>query len=227
MMLVAVVVIAVAGFAVYRLNGIFGSHDVTSTASGNDNEIVPFNPKHVVIEVYGAPGTIATITYLDVDAQPQRVDDTTLPWSYDTTTTQPAVFVNVSGPGRRRLDRLPDHDRRRRQGRENGQHLERLHLLPGQVRMTAPQLRPRSAHGADRRDATRLSRIAHTIRVLCVPIVIFWVLVAALTQRARPPARGGRRTAQRGAELSGLAVAAGVQAASARSSRSSTPTARR
>ena len=31
MLLVAVVVIAVAGFAVYRLNGIFGSHDVTST----------------------------------------------------------------------------------------------------------------------------------------------------------------------------------------------------
>ncbi len=28
MLLVAVVVVAVAGFAVYRLNGIFGSHDV-------------------------------------------------------------------------------------------------------------------------------------------------------------------------------------------------------
>jgi hypothetical protein len=99
MVLVAVVVIAVAGFAVYRLNGIFGSHDVTSTGSGNENEIVPFNPKHVVIEVYGPPGTVATITYLDVDAQPQRVDDTTLPWSYDTTTTQPTVFVNVSAQG--------------------------------------------------------------------------------------------------------------------------------
>ncbi|MFY9918835.1 MAG: MmpS family transport accessory protein, partial [Mycobacterium sp.] len=30
MLLVAVLVIAVAGFAVYRLNGIFGSKDVTS-----------------------------------------------------------------------------------------------------------------------------------------------------------------------------------------------------
>ena len=99
MLLVAVVVIAVAGFSVYRLNGIFGSHDVTSTGSGNDTEIVPFNPKHVVLEVFGPPGTVATITYLDVNAQPQRVDDTTLPWSYDTTTTQPAVFVNVSAQG--------------------------------------------------------------------------------------------------------------------------------
>jgi MmpS family membrane protein len=99
MLLVAVLVVAVAGFAVYRLNGIFGSHDVTSTPSGAENDIVPFNPKHVVLEVFGAPGTVATITYLDVHAQPQRVDDATLPWAYDTTTTDPAVFVNVSAQG--------------------------------------------------------------------------------------------------------------------------------
>lgn len=99
MYLVAVLVIAVAGFAVYRLHGIFASHDVTSTPSGSDNNIVPFNPKHVVIEVFGPPGTVATITYLDVNAQPQRADDVTLPWAYDTTTTQPAVFVNVTAQG--------------------------------------------------------------------------------------------------------------------------------
>jgi len=45
----------------------------------------------VVMEVFGPPGTVATITYLDVNAQPQRVDAATLPWAYDTTTTQPAV----------------------------------------------------------------------------------------------------------------------------------------
>jgi hypothetical protein len=99
MLLVAVLVIAVAGFAVYRLNGIFGSHDVTATPSGAENDIVPFNPKHVVMEVFGPPGTVATITYTDVNAQPQRVDDAPLPWAYDTTTTQPAVFVNVSAQG--------------------------------------------------------------------------------------------------------------------------------
>lgn len=96
MLLVAVVVLAMAGFAVYRLNGIFGSHDVTSTPSGADNDIVPFNPKHVVMEVFGPPATVATITYLDVNAQPQRADAVTLPWACDTATTQPAVFANVS-----------------------------------------------------------------------------------------------------------------------------------
>src|ERR1700754_1044536 len=99
MVLVAVVVVAVAGFAVYRLHGIFGSHHSTSTASGFSNEIVPFNPKHVVLEVFGPPGTVATISYLDVEAQPQRVDNATLPWSYDKTTTDPAVFVNVMAQG--------------------------------------------------------------------------------------------------------------------------------
>lgn len=98
-LLVAVAVIAVAGFTVYRLHGIFASEDVTSTPSGAVNDIVPFNPKHVVMEVFGPPGTTATITYLDVNAQPQRADNVALPWAYDTTTTQPAVFVNVAAQG--------------------------------------------------------------------------------------------------------------------------------
>ncbi|WP_319432730.1 MmpS family transport accessory protein [Mycobacterium sp. RTGN5] len=99
MLLVAVAVVAAAGLAVYRLHAIFGAEDVTSTPSGAGNDIVPFNPKRVVMEVFGPPGTVATITYTDVNAQPQRADAVSLPWSYDTTTTQPAVFVNVAAQG--------------------------------------------------------------------------------------------------------------------------------
>ncbi|MBI3227880.1 MAG: transport acessory protein MmpS [Mycolicibacterium cosmeticum] len=99
MFLVAIAVILIAGFTVSRLHGVFASEDVTSTPDGAGNDIVPFNPKHVVIEVFGPPGTVATITYMDVDAQPQRADDVTLPWAYDTTTTQPAVAVNVTAQG--------------------------------------------------------------------------------------------------------------------------------
>jgi hypothetical protein len=99
MPLVAVAVVLAAGFAVYRLHGIFGAHNVTSTAGALSDQIVPFNPKRVVMEVFGPPGTVATITYTDVNAQPQRADAVSLPWSYDTTTTQPAVFVNVAAQG--------------------------------------------------------------------------------------------------------------------------------
>jgi Mycobacterium membrane protein len=99
MLLVAVVVVVVAGFGVYRLHGIFGAHHSTATPRGFANEIVPFNPKHIVLEVFGPPGTVATINYLDVNAEPRHADDVTLPWSYDNTTTQPAAFVNVMAQG--------------------------------------------------------------------------------------------------------------------------------
>ena len=55
MVLLAVVVIAVSGFTVYRLHGIFASQDVTSTPNGLVNDTAPFNPKRVVIEVFGPP----------------------------------------------------------------------------------------------------------------------------------------------------------------------------
>jgi hypothetical protein len=53
----------------------------------------------VLVEVFGPPGAVATINYVDVDAQPQHADGVPLPWSYDTTTTEPAVFLNVVAQG--------------------------------------------------------------------------------------------------------------------------------
>ena len=99
MVLVAVVVVALVGFAIYPLHGIFGSHNNTSANSGISNEIIPFDPKHVVLEVFGAPGAVATINYLDVNAQPQQVRDVSLPWSFTITTTEPAVVGNVVAQG--------------------------------------------------------------------------------------------------------------------------------
>lgn len=99
MVLVAVLVVALAGFGIYRLHGIFGSHNNTSANSGVSNEIVPFNPKQVVLEVFGTPGATATINYLDVNAQPQQVKNASLPWSFTITTTEPAVIGNVVAQG--------------------------------------------------------------------------------------------------------------------------------
>lgn len=99
MVLVAVVVVALAGVGIYRLHGIFGSHNNTSANSGLSNEMVPFNPKQVVLEVFGAPGAVATINYLDVNAQPQQVKDAPLPWSFTITTTEPAAIGNVVAQG--------------------------------------------------------------------------------------------------------------------------------
>ena len=97
--LVVIVVVALASFAVYRLHGIFGSNQVAATPGGAGDQIVPFNPKRVVLEVFGDPGATATISYLDVDARPQQVDGATLPWSYEDSTTKPAVVVNIVAQG--------------------------------------------------------------------------------------------------------------------------------
>ena len=94
---VTMAIVALAGFAVYRLQGAFGALD-PATPGGAADQIVPFNPKRVQLEVFGLPGATATITYLDVNATPQRVD-TTLPWSYEDSTTTPAVLTNIQAQG--------------------------------------------------------------------------------------------------------------------------------
>jgi hypothetical protein len=97
--LAIMVLVAVAGFAVYRLHGAFGVHGGTSAVGVHADDIRPFNPKHVTLEVFGAAGTVADINYLDVDAAPQRVDAMRLPWTYSVVTTAPAVSVNVVAQG--------------------------------------------------------------------------------------------------------------------------------
>ncbi|MDD4866540.1 MAG: MmpS family transport accessory protein [Mycobacterium sp.] len=97
--LVVILVVAVAGFCVIRLRSIFGAPDTRAVTSGIADDIQPFNPKHVVYEVYGPPGTVANINYLDINAQPRRVDNVPLPWMLSVTTTLPSVSVNVVAQG--------------------------------------------------------------------------------------------------------------------------------
>lgn len=91
---VTIAVVALAAFAVHRLQGAFGALN-TATPGGEADEIVPFNPKRVQLEVFGDPGATATITYMDVDSRPQQADGVPLPWSYDGSTTTPAVLLNL------------------------------------------------------------------------------------------------------------------------------------
>jgi hypothetical protein len=95
--LVLVVVLAVSGLMVSRLHKIFGSQDLNAGA-GAGIEIVQFNPKIVVYDVFGPAGTAATIDYFDADANTHEVT-TTLPWSTTISTTLPAVSANIMAQG--------------------------------------------------------------------------------------------------------------------------------
>jgi hypothetical protein len=97
--IVAVVVVAMVSFSVYRLHGIFGSNNVVSRPSADALENTGYNPKHVLLEVFGSPGSVATINYLDENAQPQRVDNAPLPWSHTLTTDDPTLFADLRAQG--------------------------------------------------------------------------------------------------------------------------------
>jgi hypothetical protein len=88
------------GLTVSRLHGIFGSEKRLSYADTRTDEAKPFNPKHLKYEVFSDhPGTVADISYFDVNADPQHADGVRLPWSLDIETTLPAIVGNIVAQG--------------------------------------------------------------------------------------------------------------------------------
>lgn len=76
-------VFSAGGFAVSRLHGIFGSEDPPTYADTNVAEAESFDPKILTYEVFGAPGTVANISYFDADTEPTFIEDVSLPWSLE------------------------------------------------------------------------------------------------------------------------------------------------
>jgi hypothetical protein len=91
--LVLIVVLAVSGLVVSRLHRMFASEDLNANA-GKGVEIVQFNPKILIYDVYGPPGATAQISYFDPDANVHQVE-TPLPWSITLSTTLPTVSANL------------------------------------------------------------------------------------------------------------------------------------
>jgi Mycobacterium membrane protein len=89
-----IVVLAVSGLVVSRLHKVFGSQDLNANA-GAGIEIVQFNPKVVVYEVSGPPGSTANINYWDENANTHQVNAAPLPWSFTISTTLPSVSANI------------------------------------------------------------------------------------------------------------------------------------
>src|ERR1700741_4859154 len=95
--LLLLVVLAVSGLVVSRLHKVFGSQDLNAGA-GAGIEIVQFNPKIVIYDVFGPAGTTAKIDYFDADANTHEVN-APLPWSTTISTTLPAVSANIMAQG--------------------------------------------------------------------------------------------------------------------------------
>ncbi|MDO0975791.1 MmpS family transport accessory protein [Mycolicibacterium frederiksbergense] len=91
--LVLIVVLAISGLVVSRLHKMFASEDLNANA-GAGIEIVQFNPKVLVYDVYGAPGDTAEISYFDPDANVHSIT-AALPWSITLSTTLPTVSASL------------------------------------------------------------------------------------------------------------------------------------
>ena len=97
--LVVVVTVALGGIAVNQLRGVFGSDKIFSATGSSAEPLVPSHIKHVTYEVYGPSGTTGSVSYLNKNAQPERANFSSLPWTYTITTTVPAVIANVVAQG--------------------------------------------------------------------------------------------------------------------------------
>ncbi len=97
--LVIVVVVAIAGFTVNRVRGFFGSEPVMIAPDTIATESTSFEPKTITYEVFGPPGAVADINYLDPDIEAQGVDDAALPWELTLSTTAPSAVANVVAQG--------------------------------------------------------------------------------------------------------------------------------
>ena len=82
-----------------RLHGIFGSEKQLSYSDTRIDDGKPFNPKHLRYEVFGAPGTVADISYFDVNGEPQHLKGASLPWTLEFPIGSATAVGNVVAQG--------------------------------------------------------------------------------------------------------------------------------
>ena len=93
--LLIVAVLVVGGFAVARVKSFFGAENARPLSSARMDDSKPFKPKVVKYEIWGS-ASHANVNYLDLSADPKRLDHAPLPWTLVLRTTAPSVFPNLS-----------------------------------------------------------------------------------------------------------------------------------
>ena len=88
-------VMVVGGFTVARVKSFFGTENAAGVTSARVDDSKPFKPKVVKYEIFGSAPR-ANVNYLDLSADPQRIDGAPLPWTLVLSTTAPSVFPNIS-----------------------------------------------------------------------------------------------------------------------------------
>lgn len=91
--------LVVGAFSVWRIRGIFGSQQLPTYAGSMSEDSNKSDPKVVRYEVWGEPGAIADINYVDAEGDPNQIVGAALPWSIDIETDSPAMSGNIVAQG--------------------------------------------------------------------------------------------------------------------------------
>jgi hypothetical protein len=97
--LVVLAVVGGGGFSVSRVRAASASDKYAPYGKSEVADIGQLSQKSVVYEIFGPVGTVADISYFDVNSNPQRVDGARLPWSIKITANTPAVVGDVVAQG--------------------------------------------------------------------------------------------------------------------------------
>jgi len=97
--LLIVMVVAVSGFAVSRLHGVFGSQKREEYRDGKNDDAKPFKPKRLIYEIFGPPWATADINYFDVNSDPTQVNGAHLPWTLKIESDLPSLMGDIVAQG--------------------------------------------------------------------------------------------------------------------------------
>ncbi|MCV7031643.1 MmpS family transport accessory protein [Mycobacterium sherrisii] len=95
--LVVVVALIIGGVAVDRLHGVFPGQGLPKPDPRDATP--PYAAKTAVYEILGPAGTTGVVNWMDADAQPQKANFTTLPWSQTIVAEMPGIFAYIVAQG--------------------------------------------------------------------------------------------------------------------------------
>jgi Mycobacterium membrane protein len=97
--LVILAVLAGGGFAVSKLRSVFGSEQHVAYSDTRTEAAKPIDPKYMRYEIFGAPGTVATISYFGSEGSPEKLVGVSLPWSVEFPISTAASVGSIAAQG--------------------------------------------------------------------------------------------------------------------------------
>ena len=186
------VILAVLAIVAYGVHTVRGNNENISHPAAPSTipaTVVPINPKNVTYEAFGTLGGSGKVVYANLDSQPIEVRLASLPWSHSETTMSPSatlsLVMQVDGDsagcrilvdGLVRDEHLVSHPERRCRLHGDRSMNEKVPTPPKK-----PDDTEDTEDTQNTENEVKRPRAAKLARRFALPIVLFWVLAAIVT----------------------------------------------